>query len=349
MAMSWFRLYHDLPNDRKLRKFSHQQKWAWVVLLCLASESKIRGTILIQDEEDLADYCGFETTQDFLFFVDKLRQKEMIEPVEGGIKIVHWEDRQYQRKSDRPEAVKARVSKHRAKKKELKSKQSNPDETPCNALQTPCNSQIRSDQTQIRTDPEEEKTTEPKKKLSTSFADFDESGRQSSVVNFENQYQTAEPRSPWVDPSGGYLDGFVVFLGKTRFSKADESDRRLKAVDAIRWVESRRASKADKDAMIESWKCYQDSIKIAEKKAESEVVRRIDYGDTSGNKFWMTTYGEVIDIKLSKALQEGKIRALKILSLSQNTEAYRICFLADGKEQIEIIRKDAIKAKEAIA
>ena len=133
MSITWFRLYHDMPNDRKLRKFSPQQKWAWVVLLCLASDSKERGFVDTGDEEDLADYCGFESTQDFQFFLDKLRQKGMIEPFPGRLKITHWEDRQYEKPSDKPEAIKARVAKHRAKKKAQKE---GVTVTPCNALQT---------------------------------------------------------------------------------------------------------------------------------------------------------------------------------------------------------------------
>ena len=93
--MEWFRLYHDLPNDRKLRKFTPQQKWAWVVLLCVASDSKERGLIIGEDEDDLADYCGFECTQDYQYFLDRLRQKEMISPVAGGIKISNWGNRQF--------------------------------------------------------------------------------------------------------------------------------------------------------------------------------------------------------------------------------------------------------------
>ena len=116
--MKWFRLYHDLPNDRKLRKFNAQQKWAWVVLLCLASESKQRGFVLNEDEDDLADYCGFDCTQDYLYFVDKLRQKSMIEHVEGGLKIVHWEERQYIKPSDLPEATRERKRRQRAKEAE---------------------------------------------------------------------------------------------------------------------------------------------------------------------------------------------------------------------------------------
>jgi hypothetical protein len=57
--MKWFRLYHDLPSDRKLRKFSGQEKWAWVCLLCFASQSDIRGQVVGEDDEILAEDCGF--------------------------------------------------------------------------------------------------------------------------------------------------------------------------------------------------------------------------------------------------------------------------------------------------
>ena len=118
--MKWFRLYHDLPSNRKLRKFSPEQKWAWIVLLCLASESKKRGFILDEDDDDIAEYCEFNSTQDYLFFLDKLRQKGLIEPVEGGIKIVNWDEDQYIKPSDSKEATRERKRKQRAKGKAVK-------------------------------------------------------------------------------------------------------------------------------------------------------------------------------------------------------------------------------------
>jgi hypothetical protein len=109
--MKWFRLYHDLPSDRKLRRFTVQQKWAWIVLLCLASDSAPRGVIVGEDEDDIADYCGFESTQDYQYFLDKLRQRGMIEPIPNGIKISKWDERQFESDSSS-----ARVARHRAAK-----------------------------------------------------------------------------------------------------------------------------------------------------------------------------------------------------------------------------------------
>lgn len=134
MAITWFKLDHDLPNDIKLRRFSINEKWAWVVLLCIASKSSPRG-IINADDEDISDFCEFSTTQDWLYFRDKLITKGMAEIREdGNLHILHWEDRQYAKPSDRPDAVRERVRRSREKKKESRS---NASETRCNALQTP--------------------------------------------------------------------------------------------------------------------------------------------------------------------------------------------------------------------
>jgi hypothetical protein len=147
MSYTWFKLHHDLPDDIKLRRFTPQEKWAWVVLLCLASKGKKRGEVSA-DDEDIADYCEFNCTQDWLYFRDKLIGKGMAEiGPDGTLLILHWEDRQHDKPSDKPEAVKERVRKHRAKKKAEKEAR----ETPCNALHGSGNAketqQTRSDQT----------------------------------------------------------------------------------------------------------------------------------------------------------------------------------------------------------
>jgi hypothetical protein len=147
MSYTWFKLHHDLPDDIKLRRFTAQEKWAWVALLCLASKEKTRGHITAEDE-DIAEYCEFNSPQDWLYYRDKLIAKGMLEiNGDGNLSILHWEDRQYDKPSDKPEAVKARVSKHRAAKKAAKKV----SETPCNALQTQGNADV-TPQTRLDTD-----------------------------------------------------------------------------------------------------------------------------------------------------------------------------------------------------
>lgn len=122
--MYFFKLHHEVIYDVKLRRFSVHQKWAWIVLLCLASMSNCRGTIYLGDD-DLADLCEFLQLEDFLFFKDRLRQKGMIEPaIDGrGIQIVNWEERQsadYRKPSDSPEATRQRKQRQRNRENQQK-------------------------------------------------------------------------------------------------------------------------------------------------------------------------------------------------------------------------------------
>jgi hypothetical protein len=117
MAMTWYKLHHEIIDDIKIRRFTPQEKWAWIVLLSLASKSSDRGFI-VADNDDLADYCEFSCIQDWLYYRDKLIAKGMIEiAATGNLAICHWKDRQSGKPSDSPERIKERVAKSRAKKK----------------------------------------------------------------------------------------------------------------------------------------------------------------------------------------------------------------------------------------
>ena len=277
MSITWFRLYHDLPNDRKLRKFSPQQKWAWVVLLCLASESKQRGFVDTGDEEDLADYCGFESTQDFQYFLDKLRQKGMVEPFEGKLKITHWEDRQYEKPSDKPEAVRARVAKHRAKKKaEKEAQKSDESVTPCNALQPLRNADETPEQREsntskrIDTDPDPDPDPDP---ISLPLPPLSESGGTSldsmkvqlnrlSVDSIPGTLRTEWRMRgwiPWKDRrTGDLLDTFAVFVGnKLMFKGSRESMKPLEKGRAH--IRKSELSVTGMQTLIDYWTDYQKS------------------------------------------------------------------------------------------
>lgn len=152
MTMTWFKVHHEIVDDIKIRRFTSQEKWAWIALLCLASKSSERGTI-DADEDDIADYCEFNSTQDWLYYRDKLIVKGMIEiGASGKLLIANWHKRQDRKPSDQPEQVKKRVAASRAKKKAESQSPPKPDlfVTPCNAIQVECNAdvslQTRSDQ-----------------------------------------------------------------------------------------------------------------------------------------------------------------------------------------------------------
>jgi hypothetical protein len=136
--MEWFKLHHEIADDIKIRRFSPQEKWAWIVLLCLANKSSERG-IIFADDDDIADYCEFNTKQDWLYYRDKLIAKGMLEKsVSGNLLILNWEKRQSRKPSDDPQRVKERVAKSRANKKTQSTSEFQEDVTRCIALQSPC-------------------------------------------------------------------------------------------------------------------------------------------------------------------------------------------------------------------
>lgn len=105
MAITWLKLHNDILGDIKLRRFTPQEKWAWVVILILANQSRDRGYISA-DDEDIADACEFNTPQDWLYYRDKLIAKGMLEHSEKGLKVLNWEARQRISPSDKVDATK---------------------------------------------------------------------------------------------------------------------------------------------------------------------------------------------------------------------------------------------------
>jgi hypothetical protein len=175
--MYYFKLYHDVFEDLKIRKFSIHEKFAWIALLTLASRSEERGFIF-ENDEDIADYCDFNIKNDWLYFRDKLVAKGLIDLVEGGLQITNWEKCQTydnRKPSDQPEAVKERVSRHRANKKKA-------GVTPCNAPETPCNAMSRPDP-DIDPDPNTDLNSEAEVKTQDKMAEKFSQGKPRHNLN----------------------------------------------------------------------------------------------------------------------------------------------------------------------
>jgi hypothetical protein len=153
--MDWFKMHHEARNDRKLATLSAEQFRVWFNLLCMAAESKERGTVKFDDIELLAlEVAGgdAELTEQSISRLVKLR---IISNENGEIHFLSWLKRQHDKPSDMPAAVKERVARFRAKKSGVTDEDETPDEsqvTPCNAQKRDVTPQIRIDK--IRTDTE---------------------------------------------------------------------------------------------------------------------------------------------------------------------------------------------------
>lgn len=126
--MPWLKLYTEIRTDPKMQALSDLEFRTWMNILCLAAESKVRGTICI--EKGLAypiqglARALFISTEELTSCLNKFQKLRMIDvDQDETIAVTHFDDRQYEKPSDKPEAVAKRVNKHRAEN-------SNADVTP---------------------------------------------------------------------------------------------------------------------------------------------------------------------------------------------------------------------------
>ena len=119
--MPWLKLYTEIRTDPKMQALSDLEFRTWVNILCLSAESKVRGIICIEEGlaypiEGLARTL-FISTDELTSCLNKFQKLRMIDVSQDEtIAITHFDDRQYEKPSDKPEEVAKRVGKHRAKK-----------------------------------------------------------------------------------------------------------------------------------------------------------------------------------------------------------------------------------------
>ncbi len=109
--MKWFRFYSEFRTDPKLNRMPINHRYAFVVLLCLASDSSVRGLITGLDSEDLA-YELEMPCEDWLTLRSKFKAKGLIDFDRDSITICNWDKRQFASDTSAD-----RVARHREKVK----------------------------------------------------------------------------------------------------------------------------------------------------------------------------------------------------------------------------------------
>lgn len=130
--MPWFRLYPEILKDPKIRRFTTVQKWLWITAMCEASQSSERGKLFIADgieytDEDLAQAAGlpageWEQAKGFINLCVTLKMMER--HADGGVTLLNFITRQYEKPSDTPDKTRERKRKQRAKEAAQKKEQS---------------------------------------------------------------------------------------------------------------------------------------------------------------------------------------------------------------------------------
>lgn len=97
----WFRFYVEMFGDKKIRRLTPSQRWAWAGILGAARESKEPGALLIAEGVpmtvgDLADYAGVR-------LADARKALELAENMgmigldpDGTVTVTNWNRRQYE-------------------------------------------------------------------------------------------------------------------------------------------------------------------------------------------------------------------------------------------------------------
>jgi len=268
--MTWFKLHHEIIDDIKIRRFTAQEKWAWIVLLSLASKSSDRGKITA-DNEDLADYCEFNCTQDWLYYRDKLITKGMIEiNATGGLTIVHWDDRQAKKPSDDPTRVKERVAKSRARRKSEAASQSQEDVTRYKAIQAECNADVtpqkreRLDQSRSELDQEKEISFAQENNFENLQVDPQDSGislpeKKIESLALENKSESEDLKTTPLPPSKNSIQIFEDRMrsgSKSWIWQRKISDRPEWGELLTDWAKTKDCKLGFKNSLIEAQKAF---------------------------------------------------------------------------------------------
>lgn len=116
MPYPWIKLYTESRHDPKLkRRCTPEERWIWIELLLMASESAADGLIQICDG---VGYTSAELAEEIAVSedaitsaLDKFQQMNMVEiDDQGVIYLVHFADRQKRAPSSSPDRVKQRVA-----------------------------------------------------------------------------------------------------------------------------------------------------------------------------------------------------------------------------------------------
>ncbi|HET8909758.1 MAG TPA: hypothetical protein VFN11_22615 [Ktedonobacterales bacterium] len=132
-ALPWYRMYSEARTDAKLRALTDAEHRVWFHLLCFAAEQDGdgRGRIIGYDYELLAvELCDGDTAL-LRQTIERLKKLRILSEDENGITFCAFEKRQYDKPSDRPEHVRARVAAYRERQRQ----DGNANVTPGNAEQ----------------------------------------------------------------------------------------------------------------------------------------------------------------------------------------------------------------------
>src|SRR5260221_1557899 len=108
--MRWLKLHNEARTDKKLAILTLAERGIWVNLLCYANEQEERGAFDASDRYVLALECAEGDEETLNSLLDKLlRVRHLVELDDGRLVFRTFARRQYDKPSDEPDRVTARV------------------------------------------------------------------------------------------------------------------------------------------------------------------------------------------------------------------------------------------------
>lgn len=130
-ALPWFHMHTEARTDRKLATLTDREHRLWFNLLCFAAEQDERGVIPPTEDYLLSIEIGCHDCDELDALLRRLELLRMVsrdvtpshadnESVTlGHITFIHFEDRNYDKPSDRPEATRERKARQREKERDI--------------------------------------------------------------------------------------------------------------------------------------------------------------------------------------------------------------------------------------
>ncbi len=131
--LPWFKLYTEIRTDPKMQALTDSEFRLWIYALCLASESKVRGVICMEEglpypPEVLAKAMGVEAKTWEKAVEQFVKLRLVAVQGDGSILLLHFDCRQYDKPSDLPEAVKERKKRYQERLKQAQTAKQTPQE-----------------------------------------------------------------------------------------------------------------------------------------------------------------------------------------------------------------------------
>lgn len=123
--LPWIKLYAEIIHDPKIRRLTVDERWFWIVLLCLASQNEERGQVSLVTNvtpfnvTDFVELCGYsfydenDPNQIIKNALEKFKSMQMLEMDEKGFIFLN----NFIKRQDRHLSNAERASRYRSKHK----------------------------------------------------------------------------------------------------------------------------------------------------------------------------------------------------------------------------------------